>query len=144
MSTPRTLTCTTSAQCTGGPSDTCQTSGVQAGQQCATLSVDRTILYECNEAVTVTVNDPKRAGTGQVQVLAASDSDARQFSTGKITALHPRPDFKRSILQAFTEGIAPKPETTFGNVKADVLQRFVPGYERADFVDIIENSDWPE
>jgi len=33
-----------------------------------------------------------------------------------------RDDFKRSILQAFTEGIAPKSETTFGNVKADVLE----------------------
>jgi hypothetical protein len=62
----------------------------------------------------------------------------------EITALHPRPDFKRSILQAFTDGIAPKPETTFGNVKADVLERFVPGYQRANFVDIIEGSDWPE
>jgi hypothetical protein len=29
-----------------------------------------------------------------------------------VTALHPRPDFKRQILHAFTEGIAPKPETT--------------------------------
>jgi hypothetical protein len=62
----------------------------------------------------------------------------------QITALHPRPDFKRSILRAFTEGIAPKPDTTFGNVKADVLERFVPGYQRGNFVDIIENSDWPE
>jgi hypothetical protein len=70
---------------------------------------------------------------------AISDADRAE-----ITALHPRPDFKRSILQAFTEGIAPKPETTFGNVKADVLERFVPGYQRGNFVDIIENSDWPE
>jgi hypothetical protein len=58
--------------------------------------------------------------------------------------MHPRPDFKRGILQAFTEGIARKPETTFGNVKADVLERFVAGYRRDNFVDIIENSDWPE
>jgi hypothetical protein len=42
------------------------------------------------------------------------------------------------------EGIAPRPETTFGNVKADVLERFVPGYQRTNFVDIIENSAWPE
>jgi HD domain len=62
----------------------------------------------------------------------------------EITAMHPRPDFKRHILRAFTEGIAPKPETTFGNVKADVLERFVPGYQRINFVDIIENSPWPE
>ena len=32
----------------------------------------------------------------------------------------------RRILQAFTDGIAPGPETTFGNVKADVLARFLP------------------
>jgi HD domain len=61
-----------------------------------------------------------------------------------ITALHPRPGFKRQILQAFTDGIAAKPETTFGNVKADVLERFVPGFQRANFVDIIEDSPWPE
>jgi hypothetical protein len=62
----------------------------------------------------------------------------------EITALHPRPDFKRRILQAFTDGIAGKPATTFGNVKADVLERFAAGYQRENFVDIIENSDWPE
>ncbi|MBC3983728.1 HD domain-containing protein [Streptomyces sp. AC536] len=62
----------------------------------------------------------------------------------EITALHPRPDFKRRILAAFTEGIAPKPETTFGNVKADVLAHFVPGFQRGDFVTVIENSPWPE
>jgi hypothetical protein len=61
-----------------------------------------------------------------------------------VTALHPRPDFKRRILRAFADGIEPKPETTFGNVKADVLDRFVPGFERGDFVDTIENSPWPE
>jgi hypothetical protein len=56
----------------------------------------------------------------------------------------PAPDFTRHILQAFTEGIAPESETTFGNVKADVLERFVPGYRRANFVQIIEQSPWPE
>jgi hypothetical protein len=25
-----------------------------------------------------------------------------------------------------------------------VRERFVPGYQRGNFVDIIENSDWPE
>ncbi|KUN01091.1 diguanylate cyclase [Streptomyces yokosukanensis] len=61
-----------------------------------------------------------------------------------IVALHPRPDFKRRILAAFTEGIRPKPETTFGNVKADVLERFVPGFERGNFVDTILESPWKE
>jgi hypothetical protein len=80
----------------------------------------------------------------EYDVLGIGYHDISDADRAEITALHPRPDFKRSILQAFTEGIAPKPETTFGNVKADVLQRFVPGYQRANFVDIIENSDWPE
>jgi hypothetical protein len=70
--------------------------------------------------------------------------DVSDADRAEITALHPRPDFKRSILQAFTDDIAPKPETTFGNVKADVLERYVPGYQRANSLDIIKNSDWPE
>ena len=37
-----------------------------------------------------------------------------------------------------------KPQTTFGNVKADVLAHYVPGFERGDFVDMILGSDWPE
>ncbi|MFB8416817.1 HD domain-containing protein [Streptomyces albidoflavus] len=61
-----------------------------------------------------------------------------------IVARHPRPDFKRRILAAFTEGIAPKPETTFGNVKADVLAHFVPGFTPGDFVTTVEESAWPE
>jgi hypothetical protein len=80
----------------------------------------------------------------EYDVLGIGYHDISDADRAEITSLHPRPDFKRSILQAFTEGIAPKPDTTFGNVKADVLQRFVPGYERTNFVDIIENSDWPE
>jgi Subtilase family/Thrombospondin type 3 repeat len=58
------------------------TPGAPAGQQCATLTVDRTTLYECDDAVTVTVNDPKQAGAGSVQVLAASDSDGTRITTG--------------------------------------------------------------
>jgi hypothetical protein len=80
----------------------------------------------------------------EYDVLGIGYHDVSDADRAEITALHPRPDFKRSILQAFTEGIAPKPETTFGNVKADVLERFVPGYQRGNFVDVIENSAWPE
>jgi hypothetical protein len=80
----------------------------------------------------------------EYDVLGIGYHDISDADRAEITALHPRPDFKRGILRAFTEGITPKPETTFGNVKADVLERFVPGYQRANFVDIIENSDWAE
>jgi hypothetical protein len=80
----------------------------------------------------------------EFDVLGIGYHDIGDADRNAVTALHPRPDFKRRILQAFADGIAPKPETTFGNVKADVLQRFVPGYKRGNFVDVIENSDWPE
>jgi hypothetical protein len=40
--------------------------------------------------------------------------------------------------------LAAKPDTTFGTVNADILERYVPGFQRANFVDIILDSDWPE
>lgn len=61
-----------------------------------------------------------------------------------VTAVHPRPNFKNEILQAFTDGFRERPDTTFGTVNADVLEHFVPGYHRIDFVDVIKNSAWPE
>ena len=61
-----------------------------------------------------------------------------------VVAAHPRPDFKNRILAAFAEGIQDRPETTFGNVKADVLAHYVPGFVRGDFVEVIKNSEWPE
>lgn len=61
-----------------------------------------------------------------------------------VVAAHPRPDFKNRILAAFADGIKDRPQTTFGNVKADVLAHCVPGFERGDFVEVIKGSAWPE
>jgi hypothetical protein len=80
----------------------------------------------------------------EYDVLGIGYHDVSDADRAEITALHPRPHFKRDILQAFTDGNASKPGTTFGNVNADVLDRFVPGFNRGNFVDIIENSDWPQ
>lgn len=62
----------------------------------------------------------------------------------EVVAAHPRPDFKEGILNAFTEGLKHRPETTFGNVKADVLAHCLPGFQRDDFVEVIRNSPWSE
>jgi HD superfamily phosphodiesterase len=70
------------------------------------------------------------------------DLDARLVA--EVTDAHPRPNFKARILEAFNEGNVHRPQSTFGNVNADVLERFMPGFERANFVDIIEQSAWPE
>ncbi len=50
--------------------------------------------------------------------------------------------FKEDILQAFYDGIKHKPETTFGNVKADVLADKDPGFQRGNFCSVIRNSSW--
>ena len=80
----------------------------------------------------------------ECDVLGIGYHDISDADRAQVTALHPRPDFKRQILAAFADGNAPKPDTTFGNVNADVLDRFVPGFKRGNFVDTILNSDWPE
>ncbi|GAA1386827.1 HD domain-containing protein [Kitasatospora putterlickiae] len=61
-----------------------------------------------------------------------------------VTDAHPRPDFKNRILAAFTDGLKDRPATTFGNVKADVLAHYLPGFERGDFVEAIKGSPWAE
>ena len=80
----------------------------------------------------------------EYDVLGLGYHDISAADRAAITALHPRPDFKPQILRAFTDGMAPRPDTTFGTVNADVLERFAPCYQRGNFVDIIEQSDWPE
>jgi hypothetical protein len=56
---------------------------------------------------------------------------------------HPRtPHFKEDILQTFYDGIKHKPETTFGNVKADVLADKDPHFHGGNFCSVIRNSAW--
>ncbi|MGF6886572.1 hypothetical protein ABIA39_004654 [Nocardia sp. GAS34] len=80
----------------------------------------------------------------EFDVLGIGYHDIGDTDRLAVTTLEPRPDFKRSILAAFTAGVAPKPETAFGNVKDDVLAHFVPGHRHIDFVEIIQNSPWSE
>jgi len=80
----------------------------------------------------------------ELDVLGIGYDAVAEEQRAAVVAAHPRPDFKNRILAAFTEGIQDRPETTFGNVKADVLAHFVPGFVRGDFVEVIKNSAWPE
>ncbi|MDT5176300.1 MAG: hypothetical protein QOJ95_498 [Mycobacterium sp.] len=73
----------------------------------------------------------------RLDAIDAADIDA-------VTSVHPRPNFKAEILQAFNDGFKDRPDTTFGTVNADVLEHFVLGFRRTDFVDVIKNSAWPE
>ena len=80
----------------------------------------------------------------EFDVLGLGYHDIPADARAEITAAQPRPHFKRDILKAFTDGMIDRPETTFGTVNADVLEHFVPGFQRGDFVDTIENSPWSE
>jgi hypothetical protein len=80
----------------------------------------------------------------EYDVMGIGYGDIADELRAEITSAHPRPDFKRNILKAFTDGMADKPGTTFGTVNADVLEHFIPGFERTDFVRIIQTSAWPE
>lgn len=80
----------------------------------------------------------------ETDVLGIGYADLDSTLIDAVISAHPRPDFKRQILQAFTQGMKDRPATTFGTVNADVLAHFVPGFVRGDFVRVIEDSDWPE
>ncbi|MFC5184527.1 HD domain-containing protein [Actinomadura harenae] len=80
----------------------------------------------------------------ETDVLGVRYGELTDAEREAVTAAHPRPDFKNRILAAFTEGNVRRPETTFGNVNADVLAHFMPGYQREDFVRTILDNPWPE
>lgn len=62
----------------------------------------------------------------------------------QVVAAFPRDGFKSKIVPAFLEGFKHKPQTTFGNIKADVCERLIPGYVSPNFVDLIATSPWAE
>ncbi|MFD5269044.1 HD domain-containing protein [Streptomyces sp. NPDC058335] len=80
----------------------------------------------------------------EADVLGMGLDEIGTAARTEVVAVHPRPGFKQQILKEFTAGTVHRPHTTFGNVKADVLERYAPGYRRENFVDIILGSDWPE
>ena len=80
----------------------------------------------------------------ETDVLGFDLDEISEADRAAVTAAHERPNFKANILQAFTDGMKDRPDTTFGTMNDDVLAHFVPGFSRADFVEIIQGSRWPE
>lgn len=67
-------------------------------------------------------------------------SDAERHA---VVASHPREhDFKNDIINAFYDGIQHKPDTTFGNIKSDVLALKDPNFKPTNFCSVILNSPW--
>jgi HD domain len=76
----------------------------------------------------------------ELDVLGFGFDDIPADARDAVLAAYPRVDFKESIIQAFADGMAHRPETTFGTVNADVLAEKLPGYERPNFCSIIRGS----
>jgi hypothetical protein len=72
--------------------------------------------------------------------------DYEGFSSAEREAVVQRfprtPKFKEDIIEAFYRGVRHKPETTFGNVKADVLADKDAHFHRGNFCTVIRDSLW--
>lgn len=80
----------------------------------------------------------------EMDVLGIAYHDFTRQQRDHVCAHHPRErNFKESIIAHFADGIIKKPETTFGNVKADVLALKDPEhFVRGNFCSIILRSPW--
>jgi hypothetical protein len=80
----------------------------------------------------------------ETDVVGIGREELSSEALAAVTTAHPRPDFKRRILAAFTDGMQHRPRTTFGTMNADVLEHYDPTFVRDDFVDMVLNNTWPE
>ncbi|WP_407528029.1 HD domain-containing protein [Methylobacterium oryzisoli] len=80
----------------------------------------------------------------EMDVLGLTYGEYTDAEREAVVSAFPRtPDFKEDIIQAFYDGIRHKPDTTFGNVKADVIADKEPGFRKGNFCSVIRASRWP-
>jgi HD domain len=80
----------------------------------------------------------------ELDVLGLGYGELTDADRQQVLDAFPRVDFKRSIIRAFADGIKHKPETAFGNVKADVMAAMLPGYVRPNFCEMIAASPFKD
>jgi hypothetical protein len=79
----------------------------------------------------------------EMDVLGLTYAEYSDAERNAVADAHPRSrNFKEDIIQAFYDGIKHKPETTFGNVKSDVLADKDPTFKRGNFCSVIRESAW--
>jgi hypothetical protein len=80
----------------------------------------------------------------EMDVLGIAFSEFTDAEREAVVLAHPRPGrFKEEIIQAFYNGFHHRPETTFGNVNADVLADKDPSFRPQNFCRVIRTSAWP-
>jgi hypothetical protein len=79
----------------------------------------------------------------EMDVLGVAYPEYSDAERDAVVHAHPRGNhFKEDIIQTFYDGIKRKPDTTFGNVKADVLADKDPTFKRGNFCSAIRGSAW--
>jgi HD superfamily phosphodiesterase len=79
----------------------------------------------------------------EMDVLGLAYAEYSDAQREAVVQAHPRTaQFKEDIIDAFYHGIKHKPDTTFGNVKADVLEDKDPAFRRGNFCSVIRGSAW--
>ncbi|MBN9165919.1 MAG: phosphohydrolase, partial [Myxococcales bacterium] len=80
----------------------------------------------------------------EMDVVGVAYEELTKEQRDQVLASHPRGlDFKEGIIDAFTRGMIKRPETTFGTMNADVLERMDPKFRRVNFCSLILESPWP-
>ena len=73
--------------------------GEAAGGQCATVTVDRQNLYECESSIEVQVFDPHKTSATSVTVSVVTNSDAHDFVTARFSVQEPIKSFSLPAVQ---------------------------------------------
>jgi hypothetical protein len=77
----------------------------------------------------------------EMDVLAIAYDDFTPEQRNHVFAHHPHEiNFKEAVIGHFAQETIRRPETTFGNIKADVLALKDPSYRRMNFCSIIPAS----
>jgi hypothetical protein len=81
----------------------------------------------------------------EMDVLGIDYEGFDDASREAVVQQHPRiANFKENIINEFYQGIKGKTQTTFGNVKADVIADKDPAFVRGNFCSVIRNSHWKD
>jgi len=79
----------------------------------------------------------------QMDVRGAGYDEFTAAQRDEIVRAYPRePGFKNKIIDAYAMGMAHRPQTTFGTVNADILDRCDPNFCRLNFCGLVLGSDW--
>jgi hypothetical protein len=78
-----------------------------------------------------------------MDVVGVGYDDFPAAQRDAVVGAYPRASsFEEDLIQAFYDGIKDKPDTTFGNVNADVLADKDPHFQRGDYCRLIRGSRW--